>query len=356
MEQQSASSYQQEHAVELPRDGKPRRILVIKLGGLGQLMLATGAMESIRFFHPQDHMVLLTGDLWADFAQTSGLFDEVWLDKLHSSADLVAMWKFRKWLISGKFDRVYDLDCNKRSNLYFRLMGFRKPQWCGDAKWASHRYSNPYTDVTAKTLPHVYENYRHQLSLMGMTYHPRPNLKNFEADITKFALPQRYALVSAGGLYGVHYRRFPQELFEEICGWLQERGITPLLIGAAKDVMLLHDMHRVMQSRGINTINLNDKTSLSEVASLARGAVMAVGNDNGVMQLIALAGCPSVLLAYPDNMPQFSVPASRTIRYVQPASMEQVNMFDVAPELETVLALDTAAKPAMPEVSTVVTE
>jgi ADP-heptose:LPS heptosyltransferase len=43
-------------------------------------------------------------------------------------------------------------------------------------------------------------------------------------------------------------------------------------------------------------LSLAGATSLLDVAALARGARLAVGNDTGPMHLAALAGCRSVIL------------------------------------------------------------
>jgi len=42
--------------------------------------------------------------------------------------------------------------------------------------------------------------------------------------------------------------------------------------------------------------NLTNQTDFVDIASLAKGAVVAVGNDTGPMHVIAIAGCKSIVL------------------------------------------------------------
>ena len=54
-----------------------RRILVIKLGALGDFVLATGPFAAIRDAHPDDEIVLLTTAPYTQMGRSCGLFDEV---------------------------------------------------------------------------------------------------------------------------------------------------------------------------------------------------------------------------------------------------------------------------------------
>ena len=54
------------------------RILVIKLGALGDFVLATGPFKALRQAHPGARIVLLTTAPYAEMARTAPFFDEVW--------------------------------------------------------------------------------------------------------------------------------------------------------------------------------------------------------------------------------------------------------------------------------------
>ena len=122
---------------------RKRRILVIKLGALGDFILATGPFAAIRTAHPHDEIVLLTTAPFAEMGEACGYFDEVWIDERPSRINLIAIQRLRRRLRGGGFTRVYDLQTSGRSAWYFRLMrGFGRPQWSGVAFGASHPHAN----------------------------------------------------------------------------------------------------------------------------------------------------------------------------------------------------------------------
>lgn len=67
------------------------RILVIKLGALGDWVQATGPFAAIRARHPAAYIVLLTGPLFAALGRRCGWFDDVWTD------DRPGRWRVFAW-------------------------------------------------------------------------------------------------------------------------------------------------------------------------------------------------------------------------------------------------------------------
>ena len=55
----------------------PKRILIIKLGALGDVMMAEGVMRCIRRHYPRARITLITEPLYAQFMKKAPHFDEV---------------------------------------------------------------------------------------------------------------------------------------------------------------------------------------------------------------------------------------------------------------------------------------
>ena len=105
------------------------RILVIKLGALGDVVQALGPMAAIRRHHAGAQITLLTTERFADFLAASPYADRVWIDERPRWHDLGAVWRLRGRLREAAFDRVYDLQTSDRSGFYFRLLGpGRRPE------------------------------------------------------------------------------------------------------------------------------------------------------------------------------------------------------------------------------------
>ena len=265
----------------------PERILVIKLGALGDFTLALGPMMAIRAHHLSAHITLLTAAPFAEMGHACGWFDEVWIDDRPRAFQLGKWLGLRRRLRQGAFCRVYDLQTSDRTNLYFRLLApGRRPEWSGTARGCSHPHDNPH-----RVRMHVLESQAEQLAVCGITLVPAPDLSWMHADISRFPLGRRFALLVPGGSAHRPEKRWPVERYGQLARRFEDAGIRPLLIGAAAEQRLNAGIaHSCPEA-----LDLTDQTSFAEVVELARRADVAVGNDSGVMHLAATA-CPCVVL------------------------------------------------------------
>ena len=127
---------------------RQERILVIKLGAMGDIVQATGPFAAIRRHHADDHIVLLTTRPFLDFATAGGWFDEVWTDERPKWWQVRACLASLKRVRTGRFDRIYDLQTSDRTAILFHLLGpGRRPQWSGIVRGCSHRHANPRRDL-----------------------------------------------------------------------------------------------------------------------------------------------------------------------------------------------------------------
>ena len=170
-------------------------ILVIKLGALGDFIQALGPMAAIRRHHGDARITLLTTAPFEDFSGASGFFDQIWTCGRPGAMDIGGWLGLRRRLRDGGFGRVYDLQTSDRSSLYARLFWpGRKPEWSGIAKGCSHPHANPKRDFM-----HTLERQAEQLAEAGIPHVPPPDLAWATADISRFGLAERFALLVPGG-------------------------------------------------------------------------------------------------------------------------------------------------------------
>ncbi len=278
-------------------------ILVIKLGALGDFVLATGPFKAIRAHHPNARITLLTIPLLSPLAKAMGWFDEVWIDSRPSLLNVPGWLALARKLNNGHFSRVYDLQTSDRSGFYFRLMSppfGKRPEWSGIAAGASHPHANPKRDFL-----HTVERQKEQLAAAGIVDVPPPDLSWATADLSRFALPPSYALLVPGGSAHRPEKRWPATHFAELARRLAAIGTLPVLIGANAEKAELAAIASASGAR-----DLCGQTSLMEIIALARGARLAVGNDTGPMHLIASSGCPTVSLFSQASDPALCAPRS----------------------------------------------
>ena len=170
-------------------------ILVIKLGALGDMVQALGPFAAIRRHHEGAPLTLLTTAPYVELAGASGFFDAIWIDERPRGLALGKWLALRARLRGGRFARVYDLQTSERSSLYFRLFWPGPfPEWSGIAGGCSHPHANPERDSL-----HTVERQAEQLRMAGIDAVPAPDLSWAEADLDRFDLPARFALLAPGG-------------------------------------------------------------------------------------------------------------------------------------------------------------
>ena len=164
----------------------PRSILVIKLGALGDLVQCLDAFYAIRCHHPDRRLILLTAPPFAAFGQAMPWFDEIWRDTRPK------IWQINQWvaligrLRSEPLERVYDLQSNQRTGLYFRLLAGKRPGWAGEVDGGSHPRP-PFLSMTGHNHDRLLEHIR---SAGVPEVGPAP-LDWLDADVSRLDLPAR---------------------------------------------------------------------------------------------------------------------------------------------------------------------
>ncbi|MFH5926182.1 glycosyltransferase family 9 protein [Roseomonas xinghualingensis] len=268
------------------------RVLVIKLAALGDFVQAFGPFAAIRAHHPGARITLLTTRPFAELARRSPWFDEVWDDGRPRNTDLRANLALVRRLRAARFDRVYDLQTSSRSSRYRWFTG-GAPEWSGIARGASHPHANPDRDHM-----HTVERQRDQLRMAGITDFPAPDLSWLDADLSAFALPPRFALLIPGASPTRPGKRWPG--FPALAPRL---GMPVAVAGGPAETPLADEIRAMVP----DALDLTGRTSLFQLAAIARRAALAVGNDTGPTHLAAIA-CPTLALFGGESDPALCAP------------------------------------------------
>jgi ADP-heptose:LPS heptosyltransferase len=281
------------------------RILVLKLGALGNVILSLGPFAAIRRHHANAHITLLTTRPWAAWLASSPYFNTVLIDDRPGWWNLPGVLHLRRHLIEGQFNRVYDLQTSSRSSHYLRLFPRdRRPEWSGIAPGCSHPDRNPDRDRL-----HDLDRQFAQLRAAGVTETGPADLSWTGADLTPFALPPDIALLVPGSSPHRPAKRWPATHYATLATALRARGLTPVILGTRTEQPLAAEIRAQVPQ----AIDLTGRTDLPALASLGRAARLAIGNDTGPMHLIAAAACPSVVLFSNDSDPALCAPRGPSV-------------------------------------------
>ncbi len=301
-----------------------RRVLVIKLGALGDFVQAMGPAAAIRAHHGGAEITLLTSAQFAPLAQAAPYFDRVWIDERPSLFHPLALWRLRKRLRREGFERVYDLQTSDRSSLYFQLMRPHAPEWSGIARGSSHPHSNPERDFM-----HTIERQREQLRKAGIGFVPPPALAWAATDIARFALPQRFVLLVPGGAQHRPAKRWPGASYAALARWIAARGIAPVVLGGAAEAALGAEI----RGAAPDTIDLTGRTSFGDIVALGAQALHAVGNDTGPMHLVVAGGAAATVLYSAASDPELTAPRGPRVTILRRADLAALGVEEVAATL-----------------------
>lgn len=281
----------------------PRRILVVATLRIGDVLLTTPLIRSLRCAWPQASITLLVFDGTEGILQSNPDVDEIIAVGRRSGLfeHLRLLW--RLW---QNYDLAISTMTNDRATLYARIGGKHavgaidagaKHQW---KRNLLTQYSE--TDVVNT---HTVLNYLRLADLVGARrcYEVIVGWKDAHIATVRTAIPfdldvQPYVVLHAYPMYV--YKAWRQDAWVELANWLEEKGMRIVLTGG-NDATEMANVKALQQLMPAGTVNVAGELGFSEVAYLLSKAQAYVGPDTVVTHLAAAVGTPTVALFGPSN-------------------------------------------------------
>lgn len=291
------------------RDIQPKRLLIVQLADIGDLILSTPALAALRAGLPAAHITLLTTAHAAPIVDGTGLVDAVITferGQLDSSRALLKPANLRRILAlrRGQYDAiVYFHHFTLRLGTFkFALIGFAS----GAARRLGLENGNGWflNDRVADEgfgALHQAEYWLKLAGVLGVDAAPRMAVVA-ETD-ERYALPTtsapRVVIHAGGGGYSLA-RRWSPTGFAAVADRMHADGAQIIIVGGKND-----DGESVLAAMSPESrdtvVNLIGQTSLKQLASLIRQADLFIGAESGVMHLAAAVGTPTLAIFGPGN-------------------------------------------------------
>ena len=295
-----------------------RRILVIKLRAIGDVLLSTIVLRNLRLAFPQAAIDFLTEPPAAEIVRRSldngtvVLYDR----KRMSGLDLI------RTVRSRSYDLVFDLFGNPRTALVTRLSG--APERVG------YRFRGRTYAYSVVVEPRGGEVHNTQFNLdaleaIGIPIRDRsvsfPLLPEDKALADTFLAsggPERGMLIALNTSGGWYTKRWPGEKFAALGDRLAERfGAGIVLTWGPGE---LPDVERVQAAMKTKAL-VPPATTLPQLAALLQRMSLVVTNDSGPMHIAASVGTP-VLGIYGPTNPLLQGPYGRGHRTVSAGGLD----------------------------------
>lgn len=303
----------------------PRRILVIRLGALGDIILARDVFHALRTCHAADRITFLTRPNFAELASQMPWFDEVWTDPKPK------WWQVAKWLAwcrrlrAGQFDRVYDLQCNSRTGWYFRLLGWNPPEWVGAAPGCSH----PRPDSQGQRL-RADEIWFRLVASAGVQRAGSADLTWLDGSVDQFTLPERFVVLVPGCAPHRPYKRWPAQHYAALARLLLSAGYGVVIVGTTADRDAVEEILRLAPT----AFNLAGRTTIGQLAALGRRTAAVVGNDTGPVHVLAAVGALTLVVMSGASDPAVMLPSGQAVGCLQRPSLAELTVDNIWRELQ----------------------
>lgn len=291
------------------------RILVIKLGALGDFVQAFAPFAAIRTHWPEAEITLMTTTPFAPLAKASPWFDHVTVDARPRWSDLRGVMALRRTLRGH--DLVIDLQTSGRSTRYQRLAGQKR--WCGIAPDGTFFHDNPYRDAM-----HSVARQRDQLARLGVPELPCTDLEWLGRGGPDLLAP--YAVIVPGAAPHRPAKRWPASHYAALAHELLASGLHVVMIGAASESGLAETIKAQVPAM----LDLTGQTDLLSLGGIFARAALAVGNDTGPMHLAAAMGCRSLVLFSGESNPRLTAPVGCAPGQVRILAVDDLRRLDVS--------------------------
>ena len=298
-----------------------KKILVIKHGGLGDILQMTGVFSSIRENYTKDKITLLTDIKFKDISKQMPYFDQIIFDQRSSSNNFSALMKLVYELHIEKYDIVFDLQNSDRTSIYyFFIKLFNKCIWSGNRHGGQYKYRPKNFENIS-----VVNRFKGQLKLMNIDTDVVPNVDWLINKDEKPHVHGKYIIfVPGSSKKHKDYKRWPAKKFSKLAKRLAKKNIKSVVIGQTESES---EEIEIIEKACSSVINYSDK-NLGFIAELSRQALGAVANDTGPTFVISATGCPVTLLLSKHHQ-HFVKPLGSKLNIIQKDLISQITTEEV---------------------------
>lgn len=316
----------------LPRPPAADRVLVIRLGALGDVVRTLPAVSALRAAYAGSHIAWLV-----EPAAWSALDGQPWIDEVivfprpaltealrrgHWLEAAGALRRFVRGLRRRRFDLVVDFHGIAKSALLARASGARRcvgyaPPFARESSW---RLMHERARLAPARVSRFVRN-RGLVEFLGVAATPHPTPLRVDPRARARAAralghPGRWVALHAGTSPQTPHKRWPAAGFAAVARALAQDGFVPVVTfgpGAAE-----RRLAETVVAESAGAARLAPPTrSVGELAAVLASCRLLVSADSGPLHVASLVGTPVVQLLGPtdpvENAPWEGTP-SRTVR------------------------------------------
>ncbi len=294
-----------------------KRILVIKLSALGDVILSVPSLRALRQKFPDAWISVLIGRKSRKLIRNCPYVnDTIAYEEETGKNRLGHLFKTAQLLSKEDFDIVVDLQNNKTSHLLAFLCGARVRAGHNNRKWSFLLNLRTRNGAGSSMAP--LEHQFQVLKLLGVeVFDKRLELwtEKEEDEKVKSLLESQWVSpsqvivgINPGSSLRWPTKQWPVENFAKLCDELARKNIRVIVTGSPEDAPLAERLINLTRHKPINAVG---RTSITELIALARRCRVFISSDSAPMHIAASVHTPLVALFGPTDPKRHLVPPAR---------------------------------------------
>lgn len=288
---------------------KPQKVLVIKMFGMGSIILASPVLSNLKRNYPNCRIFFMT------LAANKGLYEgspyidgSVYFDLSSLKSALVSFCRIGLWLRKQRFDIVFDFEVASRFTAILAFLSSRSIKVgyvpAGSGK-AIFDVVIPYNESI-----HMTRIYLRALDILGIRIYsesllPLPVKAEEKQQVRRFLNENRinnYIVFNPNASSLAPERMWPVGYYAKLGKRLFHKldKLTIVLIGGNGDAERVDTLKRLLEPYG-KVYSVAGQFSIRASAFLLSQAQVFVSNDSGPMHMGVIAGVPTIGLFGPET-------------------------------------------------------
>ncbi len=293
-------------------DPSPGKILVVRLGAMGDVIHAIPAVASLRVKFPRAEIGWVIERRWSDLINPYALVDRVhevdtrgWRKHLLASETRHEIGRALRELRAEKYEIAVDFQGAIKSSAIALLSG--APIRCGFAnpweKPASLFYTHPVITEKEHVVAQNLELARSvtgrqappSMDEIAALMPPDPKMEAWASEkLLAMGLGSSFAILNPGAGWGA--KQWPVERYAEVARELGSEGIRSLVNYGPGEEALARAVEQGSAGHAVAAC-----FTIAELMAVTRRASLFIGGDTGPMHLAALFGVPVVAIFGPTD-------------------------------------------------------
>ena len=273
-----------------------QKILVIRFSSIGDIVLATSPLKTIRRAYPDAQITFLTLDTFAPLLEYHPDIDA--LVSISKRMSLIELWGFADHIRRKQYRHIFDLHNSIRSNLVTLrssspVYQLKKPRWNRFLLFYFH-HNEFGSDFSTLKMYHEHlgsiwnENDVLPATLLKVSNYEQKMARNMLLDKNIF---DEFIAVVPGAAWT--QKQWPAEKYIET---LNQLDLPAVLLGEKKDTICFD-----IAKRSSSTVNLAGQTTLRQALAVLANSAYVIGSDTGLTHAAEALGKQVYMILGPTS-------------------------------------------------------